>query len=283
MIDSVEIDERISRCRKILDEDPNSQIFAALAEAYRKKGDFDKAFRVCQNGLKIHPTYGAAHVVMAKINLDRGLYDWAEVEANKAAEIEGLTRNVELLLAEIHLYKGEFNQAIKVLKKLNAADPGNRQIERLLGIAERIPEEQAELHRSGGIATVSPESSQPSAPAHVEPERLTLPELLVHAMRIHGLVGAIEMKMDGLSVDGEWAATVDRGEVVTAMTTVLGSMTNGLLQNGFGHLQTCLVESGKYTFYLIGRQKSVLVFVADKTANLGTVRMKIENLLARCR
>ena len=92
MINAVEIDERIGKCQKILDVDPNSQIFAALAEAYRKKGELEKAFRVCQNGLRIHPSYGSAHVVMAKINLDRGLYDWAEIEANKAAETSEVDR-----------------------------------------------------------------------------------------------------------------------------------------------------------------------------------------------
>ena len=68
MIDLDEIEDRIAKCNKLLDANPNSQIFAALAEAYRKKGELDKAFRICQGGLRIHPSYGSAHVVMAKIN-----------------------------------------------------------------------------------------------------------------------------------------------------------------------------------------------------------------------
>jgi len=141
MISTAELDERIFKCRKIIEEDPNSQIFAALAESYRKKGELDKAFRVCQSGLKIHPSYGAAHVVMAKINLDRGLYDWAEIEAQKAMELDGRTRTLELLLAEIYIYKGEFDQAIKLLKQLHDADPNNAQISKLLDIARKLPEE----------------------------------------------------------------------------------------------------------------------------------------------
>ena len=85
MISSQNIEDRIRKCHKIMDDDPNSQIFAALADAYRKKGDMDQAFKICQNGLKIHPSYASAHIVMAKINLDRGLYDWAGIEAQKAA------------------------------------------------------------------------------------------------------------------------------------------------------------------------------------------------------
>ena len=103
MASLLELDDRISKCEKILDSDPNSQIFAALADAYRKKGDLEKSFRTCQNGLRIHPSYGSAHVIMAKVNLDRGLYDWAEIEAEKAVEIDGRTRSIELLLAEIYI------------------------------------------------------------------------------------------------------------------------------------------------------------------------------------
>ncbi len=100
-----ELDERIEKCQRLLEADPNSQIFAALAEACRKKGDLDLAFRICKNGLKVHNNYGSAHVVMAKINLDRGLYDWAEIEAKRASELDGKTRTIDLLLAEIYIYK----------------------------------------------------------------------------------------------------------------------------------------------------------------------------------
>jgi tetratricopeptide (TPR) repeat protein len=142
MFSTSEIDNRISQCEKILDQDPNSQIFAALADSYRKKGEFDKAFRVCHNGLRIHKSYGAAHVVMAKINLDRGIYDFAEIEANKAIEIDGRTCRNELLLAEIYIYQGAFKKAISFLKKLSKENPENEQIVKLLKIAERIPNDQ---------------------------------------------------------------------------------------------------------------------------------------------
>ncbi|RME27850.1 MAG: hypothetical protein D6800_04560, partial [Candidatus Zixiibacteriota bacterium] len=142
MTATAQLDERIAKCHKILQSDPNSQIFAALAEAYRKKGELDTAFRICQNGLRVHPSYGSAHIVMAKINLDRGLYDWAETEVQKAREIDGNSRAIELLLAEIQIYKGDFQNAIRLLKKLHESDPTNEHIAKLLDIAERIPREQ---------------------------------------------------------------------------------------------------------------------------------------------
>ena len=159
---AVEIEDRIIKCRKILESDPNSQIFAALAEAYRKKGELDKAFRICQGGLRIHPSYGSAHVIMAKINLDRGLYDWAEAEVNKAAEIDGRSRAIDLLLAEIYLFKGDYKSSVKLLNRLLQVDPENLQIKKLLDIALKIPEEQAV--RIGSPVSASIEETQISVP-----------------------------------------------------------------------------------------------------------------------
>jgi len=150
-----DIDERIVKCERILESDPNSQIFAALAEAYRRNGNLEKAFSVCQSGLKVHPLYSSAHVVMAKINLDRGLYDWAEIEVRKAAEVGGWTRTIELLMSEIHIYKGDFKAAVKLLTKLHQADPNNTQTTKLLEIARQIPKQQvASLGGSDNEPTV---------------------------------------------------------------------------------------------------------------------------------
>ena len=107
MIDLNEIEDRISKCNKLLDANPNSQIFAALAEAYRKKGDLDLAFRICQEGLRIHPDYGSAHMVMARINVDKGMFDWAEIEVRKTIDIEGNSHTTDLLLAEIYINKND--------------------------------------------------------------------------------------------------------------------------------------------------------------------------------
>jgi tetratricopeptide (TPR) repeat protein len=163
-----EIDDRISKCNKILGENPNSQIFAALADAYRKKGQLDQAFRVCQNGLRIHPNYVSAHMVMARINLDKGMYDWAEIEVNKAIVLEGNSFATDLLLAEIYIRKGEFPKATKLLDKLQKMDPANQQIQKLMELCDRIPQEASVQLGSGGPGK---SDAAQAAPKPVEPEK----------------------------------------------------------------------------------------------------------------
>ena len=282
MINAVEIDDRISKCQKILDVDPNSQIFAALAEAYRKKGELETAFRVCQNGLRIHPSYGSAHIVMAKINLDRGLYDWAEIEATKAAEIDGQTRTIELLLAEIYIYKGEFSEAIKLLKKLSEADPGNVQIKKLLDIAQKIPEEQTMMVKGYDQKQESQSDSTDGVSiSDEEKDKISLGtrDVIERAMGIAGVTGALLVNFEGLVIDTEWNLAMDSTLCSATLGDVSNVLSQDLVKSSFGNFYTVLIETVSTTFYLVRVHNGLFLFVVDESANLGTLRMKVENLL----
>lgn len=288
MFDVSEVDDRIGKCEKILQSDPNSQIFAALAEAYRKKGNLDKAFQICQNGLKIHPEYGSAHVVMAKVNLDRGLYDWAEAEARKAAGIDGRIRVVELLLAEIHIYKGEFKAATKLLRKLHNNDPDNAQIQKLLDIAKKLPEEQTIVTSGHGVdraakpSDKSPANVQEPAPvelAEEAPQPLSASDLLEQAVKIAGVDGALLIAKDGLVVESEWTMKMD----LTACGAIIGGigamLDEELVRSSFGKVNSLLIETCDPTFYLRRVSKGTFLFVTNASINLGGLRMKIDALM----
>lgn len=280
-----EIDDRIEKCSKILESDPNSQVFAALADALRKKGEFERAFRVCQNGLRVHPSYGSAHVVMAKINLDRGLFDWAEVEAKKAIELEGANRAIELLLAEIYIYKGDFNAAVKLLRKLNNADPNNDQIKKLLDIALRIPKEQA--------ATLAPERKQilstPNASAATdqtiversERASLTAKQIIRQAMTIADMQGALFVNAEGLMVESEWTLSIDQSIAAATLFELDKQLTREMLKASFGQGRALLVECAGPVWYLIHVSNGAFLFACDKRINLGTLRMRVANLTDR--
>jgi len=280
-----ELDDRIEKCQRILDSDPNSQIFAALAEAYRKKGDLDLAFKVCKNGLKVHDDYGSAHVVMSKINLDRGQYDWAEIEAKRAADLDGRTRSVELLLSEIYIYKGEFSQAIKLLKELSSRDPENPQIQKLLEIAQKIPEEQ-NAYLDETIITGGPSGSSSVSPSGVdETETETskpfeLHDILTEALTIKGLQGAMLVSQDGLVADSEWRSPLEVNDCGAVLSEIWKMLSSELVNNSFGSVQNVLIEAAESTFYINQNSKGIFIFVAGKKANLGTVRMRIEGLMS---
>jgi len=283
----VEIQNRIVKCQKILETDPNSQIFAALAEAFRKKGELEKAFRVCHGGLRIHPEYGPAHVVMAKINLDRGLYDWAEAEVEKAREVEGNTRTIELLLAEIQLYKGDYQSAIKLLRKLSAHDPQNEHVRKLLDIAVRIPQEQekrlgppvAAVIAQTGSAT--PQLSEP--PSQMTPTRLTPPELLSEALRIPGTSGAMYINSEGLVMESQWQSDMDPATCGAALAEVSKFLEQELMKVSFGSVGTVLIETARQVFYLLRVRGGMFLVAGGANVNLGTLRMRMAALMERVR
>lgn len=280
---AAEIDDRIAKCQKILDLDPNSQIFAALAEAYRKKGELDKAFRICQSGLKIHPSYGSAHIVMAKINLDRGLYDWAEAEVEKAIEIDGRSRAIELLLAEIYIYKGEFNAAVKLLKSLYQSDPDNRQIKKLLDIAIRLPEEQqAVTNVPAEHSDAELEDEEPTIERKpVTPTHLSNRDILVQALHIPEINGALFINNEGLLVDSEWALPLNPDVCGATMADADSYLSEELVKYSFGNISTVLIETADRMFYLVKVTDGMFVFAGTAKVNLGTLRMKLTDLFER--
>ena len=284
MTAEVEIQERIDKCQKILGQDPNSQIFAALADAYRKKGDLDRAFRVCQNGLKTHPAYGSAHVVMSKINLDRGLYDWAEAEVNKAIELDGVSRASELLLAEIHIYKGEFSKAAAILKRLHQSDPDDPQITKLLDIALKLPEEQKALIEPAGEPVADDHSDRgagetPEAVSEVG--RLGSAGVLKEALRIPHLQGALFINLEGLVVESEWKSRLDAAACGATFTELGRVLETELAKTPFGYSSTVLIENKDIILLMVCVEDGLFLFVAGISCSLGGFRMKISELIGR--
>lgn len=278
------MNDRISKCQKILEQDPNSQIFAALAEGYRKNGDLDKAFRTCQGGLRIHPSYGSAHVVMAKINLDRGLYDWAEAEVKKAIELDGTSRAIELLMAEIHIYRGEFNEAVKLLKKLHQLDPANSQIKKLLDIAVKLPEEQ-KAGKAEKVAKVVQTEARKQAPETEPPPpdnaSLTIKEVLQKAMSLPEIHGALFVDQAGLVVESEWAAEMNATTCGATFADLERILSKELVESSFGKSTSILIENSDFLFYLIRVESGMFLFAGDAATNLGGLRMKIGSFVDR--
>ncbi len=292
MIDLSDIDERIAKCNKILEENPSSQIFAALAEAYRKKNDLDKAFRICQNGLKVHPNYGSAHLVMAKINLDKGMYDWAETEVQKAVELDGATRSTDLLLSEIYIYKGEFNKACRMLEALHQADPNNEQITKLLDIARKIPldkdapipaappKSRPTASKAKTDAKNAPEAPAPS-PGGPKESELDYKQMFKSLVGTPGIDGVLLLNADGLVIEAVWNIPGETDLVGALAVEAARFSTVQMRESGFGNLNSMMIETPDSLIYLAGAKGKLLAVICSETVNLGSLKMKLSSLLPR--
>ena len=292
---AAELDDRIGKCKKILTTDPNSQIFAALAEALRKKGDLDKAFQTCQNGLKVHPNYGAAHTIMAKINLDRGQHDWAEAELKRARELDGPSRATDVLLAEIFIYKGTFEEAIRILKKLLEGDPGSEHIKKLFDIAEQIPLEQekeaeeklksstegTEIFVTEHAPIGSSSSLDDSVVGDTADDQFSSEDLIKASVSIKGITGAMLVNHEGLVLESGWNAEIDRELCASTLMEVSKKLNSDLASDSFGDVSWILIEAQGETIQLVRNKQGTFIFLGTAKINLGPMRMKLTELFDR--
>lgn len=285
MPDFVELDDRIAKCNKILEESPNSQIFAALAEAYRKKGELDKAFRVCQNGLKVHPNYSSAHMVMAKINLDKGLYDWAQMEVEKSVAIDGNSHATDLLLAEIHIYKGEFSKATKILDRLRRVDPKNKHVLKLLEIAQKLPLESNKTIEPGGIPAnpEAVESVVEPAAAVKEPIREISPKIMIDILaNIPGVDGVLLINHEGMVAESNWNCQ-EEPDLFGALAREIERIINEQIGDAnFGKYEDVLIEADDLVLKFLPFGRNLLLIKANARVNLGTLRLKLTSLMETC-
>jgi tetratricopeptide (TPR) repeat protein len=110
---------------RIFQENPDSRVFAPLADLYRRLGRMDDAERICREGLRRHPYYAGGRVALAHILFDRGLLKEAFDEVESI-----VTYYPDNLLARKIL--------IKTLISLGQRDRAQREMEALKSIAPEV-------------------------------------------------------------------------------------------------------------------------------------------------
>ena len=93
---------RIEELRRRVQADPASIAFAALAEEYRREGNFTDAIDTCVAGLKRHPSYLSAHVTLGRSLIEVGRFEEAEQELQLV--LRAAPENLAAIrgMAEIH-------------------------------------------------------------------------------------------------------------------------------------------------------------------------------------
>ncbi|KPL02391.1 MAG: hypothetical protein AMJ73_08810 [candidate division Zixibacteria bacterium SM1_73] len=267
-----ELDERIEKCEEILSQNPDSFIFAALSDAYRKKGELAKAFSICNKGLKLHPDYGPGHLVMAKINMERGMYAEAEKELALAIQADGKTRTTELILAQILMKKGQLKDAKIILEKLKAADPENPLIMELL----KKLKEEAELG-TGVVEDIM-------AKERWQIEKIVdFKDAVDYLKLLPFVLGALVVGEDGLVVEGKLNPQFNREILGAIAITIFKCAKRGMSKIGFGRLEQILVEVEKFKLWIIEFENYRFVLCCAAEVNLGALKVRMTELLEHMR
>lgn len=126
---------------KLWQENPDSIVFAPIAEYFLKYGMIDDAYKICREGLGRHPRLVSGRLVMAKIHIKRGNFEEAEDEIKKVFLIVPGNNTAHVLLEEISHAKSKEDDMGEELKRraFEPLEPGLIDESVFEEVAEAVP------------------------------------------------------------------------------------------------------------------------------------------------
>jgi len=124
--------DEIRRLEEQLQRQPESLVFARLADAHRKAGRPKKALAVLEDGLARHPDYPSGHIVRARTLRDLGQLDDALQSFRRVLELDGGNFVAITELAGLADERGDTAEARHWHERLVQIDPTNLESKRRL-------------------------------------------------------------------------------------------------------------------------------------------------------
>jgi tetratricopeptide (TPR) repeat protein len=115
--------EDISFLEQRIKNNPESMMFARLADRYLDNNQTDKAIELCEQGLEIHPNYASAYYILAKCFASKKEYDEAERRLKRVIKLEPKYLSAHKLYADILAEQGWTKSSEMALKKVSEIDP----------------------------------------------------------------------------------------------------------------------------------------------------------------
>jgi tetratricopeptide (TPR) repeat protein len=132
MPDQRDLSDEIAKYEAQFTRDPHSRIFAQLADALRKAGRLEEAIQTCRSGLRDHPTYAAARVVLGRALLQKGQPLEAEKELTAALNLSPGNVAARRLLADAAAAQGKQDEARNRYEALLKQNPQDRELQEAL-------------------------------------------------------------------------------------------------------------------------------------------------------
>jgi tetratricopeptide (TPR) repeat protein len=123
MNESLKILDTISKYQEIYNREPESKIFAPLAEAYRKSGKLEHAFAIAQKGITDHPEFASGLVTFSRILIDMNQLEESIEHLKLATEMSPDNFLAHKLLGETYLKLKRPSKALQVFKMALYLDP----------------------------------------------------------------------------------------------------------------------------------------------------------------
>jgi tetratricopeptide (TPR) repeat protein len=124
--------DEIRRCEEQYERNPESLVFARLADAYRKAGEIDLALKVVEDGISRHPDYLSGYIVLGRCHTDLKRNGDAIAAFERVAELDPTNLVAIGSLAELTREGGDTDGARGWYTRLTQLDPLNDEATRVL-------------------------------------------------------------------------------------------------------------------------------------------------------
>jgi len=279
-----ELDRRIEKCKRILKGNPNSQIFAALADCYLKKGEPRKAYDICANGLRKYPNYGSAHLVMAKIALSISKIELAKKSLQTAIAFNGRNRAIDYWECKIAIEAGELRKAGDLISKIKRWNRNNSviaELEYMLYEAQKTddnPNRKPQNIHYGAQNKVSAINQKDTLADNDKNRHITVDSMIKSIASLPSMEYAIAFNFNG-DVQASYG---ENGKIETAAEfgkAAVHGLRHGLSKAGFGELKGFLLEADDRTAFLQNMGNFYLLCEGDSKINLGVIGLQISEML----
>lgn len=134
----------IEKYQMILEKDPDSKVFAPLAEAYRRMGLKDEALQVCKQGVLANPHFAGGRIALARCLLEFSQLEKACEELKIAVELASENILAHSLLADTLLQLKKPKEALRAYKMLLFLNPQHAKAAKMVKKLESLTADEFE-------------------------------------------------------------------------------------------------------------------------------------------
>ena len=117
------LSQTISKYQEIYTQDPESKIFAVLADAYRQRKYLEQAYSIASKGVASHPRFPAGHLILARILMSQNQYSTAIKHFKRTTELAPDNLMAHRLLGECYLQLRRTEDAIRTYRMVLCLNP----------------------------------------------------------------------------------------------------------------------------------------------------------------
>jgi tetratricopeptide (TPR) repeat protein len=150
--------DEIAKLETLYANNPEGRVFTHLAEACRKAGQLERAREILEDGLRRHPDYASAHVVLGRVLHDSGDLTGAANEFRRVLELDRHNLVALRSLGDLAASGQRIEEALYYYGELAVLDPTD------LAIQDEIRRLRADLARpTRPAAEAAPAAAPPEA------------------------------------------------------------------------------------------------------------------------